>query len=448
MPIHSLCLVVPPHAEPDRADRRAHRRRTLAELPWLREVRLKYGPRAVLIDLSGGGAQLETSGFRLNPGATVVVELAGERDESPIPSRVVRCQVTGLVPSPIYRSALEFKRKLIMPDTVAAALPADGDADPFHEHARLLLALRRLEASVAGRSAIPSQATEDSVCAAVGIDVMSAVLAMIDTPAGLRAGRRFTGELATLFSIVTRGIDEGAPEGALIDRLVERLRRTIPVREVRLTDTIAVSHGDAIYFDVALAGDQPAAKLLVEFPRHFRSEEWQFQYLKAAALVFAFVRQIGKTRAEVEETCPDGTSLAADDAGSPVSRVVVRYRDGRLLKGFTREFLCSRGVVEVWPAANGLSSPSVTVPFGQLKAIFFVRDFDGNSSHVAATSATSAPNRRGRKVTVTFLDGEELTGVTLTYQAEGVGFFVHPDDQNNNTRVFVIPQSVRHIQFL
>src|ERR671932_423542 len=104
---HALRLVVPPHrAEQDPRERRAHHRRTLAELPWLREVRLKYGPRAVLIDLSDRGAQLETAGYQLNPGSTVVVEIFGPEDGCPIPSRVVRCQVAGLIPEPVYRSGL------------------------------------------------------------------------------------------------------------------------------------------------------------------------------------------------------------------------------------------------------------------------------------------------------------------------------------------------------
>jgi hypothetical protein len=400
--------------------------------------------------LSGGGAQLETSGFRLNPGSTVVVELAGHRDESPIPSRVVRCQVTGLVPSPTYRSALEFKRTLIMPVTAGVAPSPGLEANPIHEHARLLLALRRLDASIFGQSAIVPQASDSRICPGIGVDVMSAVLAMIDTPAARRAGRRFTGELATLFSIVSQGIDEDAAEDVLTDRLVERLRRTIPVRAIRVTETLAGSHEDAIYFDVPFAGGRHGTKLVVEFPRQFRSEEWQFQYLKAAVHFFAVVRQIGQARAAVEQAPdPDDASALADQSGLPVSRAVVRYRDGRLLKGFTREFLASRGVVEVWPAADASVTAPVTVPFGQLKAVFFVRDFDGNAGYVpSAASSTSATNLRGRKVTVTFLDGEELTGVTLTYQAGGVGFFVHPLDDQNNTRVFVISQSVRHIQFL
>jgi hypothetical protein len=145
--------------------------------------------------------------------------------------------------------------------------------------------------------------------------------------------------------------------------------------------------------------------------------------------------------------CDNAASVAMNDGVPLVSRVVVRYRDGRMLKGFTREFLASRGIAEVWPVANGTSANPMTVPFGHLKAIFFVRDFDGNASYVTGRASATTP--RGRKVAVTFLDGEELTGVTLSYQAGGVGFFVHPlDDQDNNMRVFVVSQSIRHVQFL
>src|SRR5919206_114206 len=66
----------------------------------------------------------------------------------------------------------------------------------------------------------------------------------------------------------------------------------------------ACNHRDAVYFDVPLNDGQPAPKLVVEFPRDFRSEEWQFQYLKAAAHMFAFVRQTGQKRAAPPATTP------------------------------------------------------------------------------------------------------------------------------------------------
>src|SRR3954466_14258984 len=130
------------------ADRRVHDRRSLAELPWLREVRLKYGPRAVLIDLSVGGAQLEIPGYQLNPGSTVVVEIDGAKGMSPIPSRVIRCHVAALAPHAIYRSALEFRRALALPVVTTRPHGLAATANPRREHERLMLALRRLDAAV------------------------------------------------------------------------------------------------------------------------------------------------------------------------------------------------------------------------------------------------------------------------------------------------------------
>jgi hypothetical protein len=288
---------------------------------------------------------------------------------------------------------------------------------------------------------------------------MSAVLAMIDTPAARRAGRTFARELAALFTIVTEAIEEDASEDALIARLVERLRRTIPVRAVRVTESLAVTQSDAIYFDVPFDGSQRGAKLVVELPGDFRFEEWQFQYLKAAAHFFAFARRIAEERAAPavpaasSPTPPEDTRdidqaspIVTAEQASPFNRVVVRYQDGRLLKGFMRDFLASRGVAEVWPSPDAPPAARVSVPFGQLKAIFFVRDFDGQTNPSAGEA--SAAEARGRKIAVTFTDGEQLTGVTLTYKPDGVGFFVRPlGEANNNTQVFVVSRSIRHVQF-
>ena len=452
--LRSLRLVVPPHAEGRQSerDRRVHHRCTLAELPWIREVRLKYGPRAVLIDLSGGGAQLETAGYRLYPGSMVVVEINGNQHESPIPSRVIRCQIAGLGPKPIYRSALQFKRLITVPVSIGPQQSL-GDANPLREHARLLHALRRLEGIRLGWSANLSPIANGPVAASVGVDAMSGLLGMIETPAARRAGPMFTRELATLCNIVTRALEKDGAEDAMVACLVDRLRRTVPVRAIRVTESLPMSTGDAIYFDVPVSADQPSAKLVVEFPRNFRSEEWQFQYLRAAAHFIALVREIAEKRhgaeqaAIAEEAWPaEDTTAASSESIPQTNRVVVRYLDGRMLKGYAPYFVPDRGAVEVWPSPDAPSASRVTVPFGQLKAIFFVRDFDGGATYLSANP--SKARACGRKVAVTFLDGEELTGATLNYQTAGPGFFVHPLDlQTNNTRVYVMTQSIRHVKF-
>src|ERR1700710_1776047 len=81
--------------ETDQANlnRRSHRRLTLAEVPFVSKIRIKYGPAVKLIDLSPGGAQIETINFRLQPGSTVVVELTSREGELSIPAQVLRCQL-------------------------------------------------------------------------------------------------------------------------------------------------------------------------------------------------------------------------------------------------------------------------------------------------------------------------------------------------------------------
>ena len=92
------------------AERRAHRRLTIAELSWLRYARIKYGPDVSLIDLSVGGAQIETTSYPPQPGSTVVIELAAGERTWPVPALVLRCHLASLAPHPTYRGGLAFKR--------------------------------------------------------------------------------------------------------------------------------------------------------------------------------------------------------------------------------------------------------------------------------------------------------------------------------------------------
>ena len=73
----------------------------------------------------------------------------------------------------------------------------------------------------------------------------------------------------------------------------------------------------------------------------------------------------------------------------------------------------------------------------RLKAVFFVRDFNGNPGH--KEQKTSAGTGQGRRVEITFADGEVIIGTTLNYRPDGQGFFVSPSDTAaNNTRIFVV----------
>ena len=89
------------------------------------------------------------------------------------------------------------------------------------------------------------------------------------------------------------------------------------------------------------------------------------------------------------------------------------------------------------------------VPFTDTKAIFFVKDLTGNKAYQESKSHSPAASAPGRRVLVTFADGEQLAGTALDYSNQAAGYFVEPaDPKSNNDRVFVIAQSVKELTFL
>ncbi|HTF88191.1 MAG TPA: PilZ domain-containing protein [Planctomycetota bacterium] len=134
------------------------------------------------------------------------------------------------------------------------------------------------------------------------------------------------------------------------------------------------------------------------------------------------------------------------DSPSGWSKVIVRYADGKLLKGYTQDFRPARMHFHLWPSMAATASERMMVPLPLVKAVFFVRDFTGNPAHVEGQAFDKL--RHGRRVEVTFLDREVIVGSTLNYQPDGDGFFVLPADaRSNNMRIFVVSGSVRHVRF-
>lgn len=123
-----------------------------------------------------------------------------------------------------------------------------------------------------------------------------------------------------------------------------------------------------------------------------------------------------------------------------VNKVVVRYKDGRLVKGRTRDFVPGKALFHVEMVDTG---ETVEVGVEDLKAIFFVKDFDGRADYVESKCFSEPSSGKGKKIVVEFKDGEVLSGYTLGYDSNRPGFFVMPsDDRSNNERIYVVRSSV------
>jgi hypothetical protein len=143
---------------------------------------------------------------------------------------------------------------------------------------------------------------------------------------------------------------------------------------------------------------------------------------------------------------------AADEQPSACSaprvtwqRVVARFRDGTVARGYTHDFHPSKPYLHLM--REDQTGQTMRVALSQLKAVFFVREFAGDRTRVDGTEFTSS--HHGRRVEVTFEDGEVLRGTTIAFRGGGNGFFVQPADvASNNMRVFVAPGATVNVRFL
>jgi hypothetical protein len=127
------------------------------------------------------------------------------------------------------------------------------------------------------------------------------------------------------------------------------------------------------------------------------------------------------------------------------NRVVARFADGRVVKGITRDFAVTRDFFHVIPPEPGATPVRVLLP--HLKAVFFVKDHAGDKDYNERKAFDKVVP--GRKLQVTFRDGEVLVGSSTAYDAARSGFFLMPaDPKSNNDRIYVVMKAVRSVGFI
>lgn len=445
-----LFVPVPVDSVPQAAtgERRTHSRRPPTELQWIREVRLKYGPPVSLVNLSPGGMLLR-SPAQLRPGVTMVLEIVTNRIEA-VPFRVLRCEVAELGQhGTIYRGACQFSRPISLAGRGESALATDP---------RLDLTLRRL--LVRHRQEIAAGARDRQEWAARLPRILRSMQSVATLSDPLSRG------VCDILSEVVPALDRGEPAVSLRARLEAHLRRVVP--ELALAIGASPSPGpegtETIYFSAGGATD-PQAVLNVTLPEGVNIPDWQFRLLQAGSYLLEVVSSVGaglQTRAAsrvseglaVNEARGNRVivSRAGDGPSAQLTRgwqkIVVRYRDERILKGFTHDFHPSRTQFSLWSSVHAAPSERKHIPVSQLKAVFFVRDFDGDPLYEDPRTFDT-PTGAGRRLEVTFADGELLVGTTLSYSPDGIGFFVVPADAaGNNERIFVVTAAIRHVRFV
>lgn len=129
------------------------------------------------------------------------------------------------------------------------------------------------------------------------------------------------------------------------------------------------------------------------------------------------------------------------------SKLVVRYLDGRVIKGHTLDFSSTKDSFHLLPLDD--PTTSVEVRLSQIKAVFFVKDFLGQREYDELREFDGSHPVIGRKIQVTFNDGEVLAGTSEVYMPNRKGFVLFPADRRSNAeKVFVVNGSVREVKFI
>lgn len=139
--------------------------------------------------------------------------------------------------------------------------------------------------------------------------------------------------------------------------------------------------------------------------------------------------------------------MGATLATSTTKKAVIRRYDREPLAGYLNpvSFLQPAGVELLLPDGN-----IQTVPYVDIKAIAFVREFEHGSAVDRATFLTR-PKMEGLWVRLQFRDGDVLEGVMPNnlLQIEHYGFsVVPPDSTSNQQRVFVPRVSLHAVEVL
>ena len=129
------------------------------------------------------------------------------------------------------------------------------------------------------------------------------------------------------------------------------------------------------------------------------------------------------------------------------SKIVARFQDGKMVKGYTQNFFPNRPVFHVLPMDSASTTKSVEIRVSELKAVFFVRDFMGNKDYDERKLLNPGEKVQGRLVEVTFMDGEVLVGSTTGYDPKRPGFFFFPvDPKSNNIKAYILSSAIRGVR--
>ncbi len=262
-------------------------------MSWIREVRLKYGPRVSLVDLSDGGALVQTD-VRLRPGAELVIEIVGAQVHA-VPFRVLRSELARISgDGAIYQGACEFKRPLNLAEASASAT-------------------RTTRCDVALKSLLDRRRNESSISGGAGANRAPGDLPQLlkAVQASARADDPLSRSLQDILSDVVPALTRGEPAAVLRSKLEGRLRRAVPHVGIAIgsSPVEAAAGAETIYFGAQ--GSSGPGVLNVQLPAGYRVSDWEFRLFQAGS----YLLELLPSGVDSASAADNGAEARCDIAG-------------------------------------------------------------------------------------------------------------------------------------
>jgi len=129
-----------------------------------------------------------------------------------------------------------------------------------------------------------------------------------------------------------------------------------------------------------------------------------------------------------------------------MDKIVVHGDEGRIIKGHSSDFSPHKEFFHLATLQRPFDSEKIWL--GNQKAVFFVKDFEGDASHQDLHYWHTAPESGGH-VVVTFRDREKLFGTAESVDRDHIGFFLYPVDPYANTiKAYVINSFISSVEIV
>lgn len=132
------------------------------------------------------------------------------------------------------------------------------------------------------------------------------------------------------------------------------------------------------------------------------------------------------------------------EVSTVLNTVVLHFNTGIIQKGTTDDFFPNK---DMFHFQENDKREIREIRLGDLKAVYFVKNFDGNPNYQERDDVARVGF--GKKIMVHFKDGETQVGYTQGFTPDRIGFFVFPvDPASNNDRVFVVKSATDKVHFI